>query len=248
MSLPPFTVPSRSRTSQQPSSRSVTLTSAAIQQQPSTLASYSSTEATRRARKRRTAGPTQGVVPTVLSTWLDCSLSEGDLEGAIAAYHRADERGDAAAAATLGLVFLEQDDEDAAYDAYSRADERGDAAAAVNLGVLREHRGDLAGAEAAYGRADRRGSADGAFNLGALFEQRGDLASATAAYQRADQRGDAGAAIRLGMLLEREHDYAGALRAYDRAQRSDRSEIAELARSRAQALAFGLSLAEKDQA
>ena len=175
-------------------------------------------------------------------------LEEGDLEGAIAAYHRADERGDAAAAATLGLVFLEQDDEDAAYDAYSRADERGDAAAAVNLGVLREHRGDLAGAEAAYGRADRRGSADGAFNLGALFEQRGDLASATAAYQRADQRGDAGAAIRLGMLLEREHDYAGALRAYDRAQRSDRSEIAELARSRAQALAFGLSLAEKDQA
>jgi LPXTG-motif cell wall-anchored protein len=172
-------------------------------------------------------------------------LELGDLEGAIAAYHRADERGDASAAATLGLVFLEQGDEDSARDAYSRADERGDAGAAVNLGVLCERRHDLAGAEAAYRRADSRGNADGAFNLGALFEQRGDLANAAAAYQRADQRGDAGAAAKLGMLLERQHDYAAALEAYARAQRSDRPEIAELASSRAQALAFGMSMAER---
>jgi len=174
-------------------------------------------------------------------------LEQGDVEAAMAAYHRADERGDAAAAAILALVFLEQGDEAAALDAYSRADERGDAGAAVNRGVLLERRGDAAGAEAAYRRADARGSADGAFNLGALFEQRGDLAGAAAAYQRADERGDAGASARLGMLLERQHDYRGALQAYARAQRSDRPEIAELARSRAEALAFGLSVAEKGQ-
>jgi peptidoglycan hydrolase-like protein with peptidoglycan-binding domain/Flp pilus assembly protein TadD len=174
-------------------------------------------------------------------------FERGDSDGALAAFRRADNRGDAAAAAMLGLALLELGDEDAAYDAYRRADQRGDPGAAVNLGVLLERRGDSAGAEAAYRRADTRGSADGAFNLGALLEQRGDLANAAAAYQRADQRGDAGAAARLGMLLERQYDYAGALSAYDRAQRSDRSEVAELARSRAQALAFGLSVAEKGQ-
>jgi len=169
----------------------------------------------------------------------------GDLEGAIAAYRRADERGDASAAATLGLVFLEHGDEAAAHDAYSRADERGDAGAAVNLGLLRERAGDVAGAEAAYRRADARGSAHGAFNLGALFEDHGDVANAADAYHRADQRGDAGAAAKLGMLLERQHDYPGALEAYARAQRSDQPEIVELARSRAQALAVGLSVAER---
>ena len=174
-------------------------------------------------------------------------LERGDVEGAMHAYHRADERGDAAAAVTLGLMFLERGDEDAAQDAYSRADERGDAGAAVNVGVLCERRGDLAGAEAAYQRADARGSADGAFNLGALFEQRGDLANAADAYRRADERGDAGAAARLGMLLERQHDYSGALEAYARAGTSDQREIAELARSRAQALAFGLSLSDEGQ-
>ena len=117
----------------------------------------------------------------------------------------------------------------------------------MNLGVLRERRDDQVGAEAAYRRADTRGSADGAFNLGALFEQRGDLAGAAAAYQRADQRGDAGAAVRLGMLLERQRDYPGALEAYARAEASDRREIAELARSRSQALSFGLSLADEGQ-
>ena len=174
-------------------------------------------------------------------------FEHGDVEGAIAAYHRADERGDVSAAATLGLVFLEQGDEDAAHEAYSRADERGDAGAAVNVGVLRERVGDLAGAEAAYRRADARGSAHGAFNLGALFEDHGDLANAAEAYRRADQRGDAEAAAKLGMLLERQHDYRGALDAYARAQRSDQPEIAELARSRAQALAVGLSVAEGGQ-
>jgi peptidoglycan hydrolase-like protein with peptidoglycan-binding domain len=130
-------------------------------------------------------------------------------------------------------------------DAFARADERGDATAAANLGVLLERRGDLVGAEAAYRRADERGDAGGAFNLGAMLEQRGDLANAAAAYDRAGRRGDAEGSAKLGMLLERQHDYRGALQAYRQAQRSDRPEVAELAQSRADALAFGLSLAEK---
>lgn len=174
-------------------------------------------------------------------------FERGDVEAAIDAYYRADARGDATAAATPGLLFLEQGDEDAARDSYGRADARGDAGAAVNLGVLCERRGDLAGAEAAYRRADGRGSPDGAFNLGALFEHRGELANAAAAYYRAEERGDREAAARLGMVLERQHDYRGALHAYERAQRSDRPEIAELARSRAHALALGLSVAERAQ-
>jgi Flp pilus assembly protein TadD len=172
-------------------------------------------------------------------------LERGDVEGAVAAYQRADARGDAPAAATLGLMFSDRGDERAALDAYGRADKRGDAGATVNLGVLLERRGDVAGAEAAYRRADARGSADGAFNLGALLEGRGDPANAAAAYGRADERGDAGAAVNLGMLLERQHDYRGALAAFERAQRSDRPDITELARSRAQGLALGLSVAEE---
>ena len=172
-------------------------------------------------------------------------LERGDADAGMAALHRADLRGDAAAAATLGLLLVEKGDEAGACDAYSRADERGDAGAAVNLGVLLERRGDLAGAEAAYRRADARGSADGAYNLGGLYSEHGDPASAADAYERADQRGDPKAAARLGMLLERHGDYHSALEAYQRAQRSRDPEIAELARSRAQALAFGLSVAEK---
>ena len=172
-------------------------------------------------------------------------LERGEVEAAMAAYRRADERGDSMAAATLGLLLLEQGDEVAALDAYARGDERGDAGSAVNLGVLRERRGDLVGAEAAYRRADARGSADGAFNLGALLEERGDLTDAIAAYHRADERGDTTAALHAGMLLERCGHLRDALAAYQRAQRSDQPRIAEVARSREEALALGISLAGK---
>jgi peptidoglycan hydrolase-like protein with peptidoglycan-binding domain/TPR repeat protein len=172
-------------------------------------------------------------------------LERGDVEAAMAAYHRADERGDAMAAATLGLLLLEQGDEVAALDAYARADERGDVGSAVNLGVLCERRGDLVGAEAAYRRADARGSADGAFNLGALLEERGDLTDAIAAYHRADERGDTTAALHAGLLLERRGHLRDALAAFQRAQRSDQPRIAEVARSREEALALGISLAGK---
>jgi hypothetical protein len=62
------------------------------------------------------------------------------------------------------------------------------------------------------------------------------------AYERADARGERAAALNLGILLERRADYHRALAAYQRAEHSDQSDVAEVARSRAQALALGLSL------
>lgn len=174
-------------------------------------------------------------------------VERGDVQGAINAYRRADLRGDATAASNLARLLASRGDGAGAEDAFSRAEQRGDASAAANLGVLLERRGDLRGAEAAYRRADAREDADGARNLGEMLERRGDLDGAAAAYGRADQRGDPTAAAKLGMLLERQHDYSRALQAYARAERSDQREVAELARSRAQALTFGLSLAEKGQ-
>ena len=169
-------------------------------------------------------------------------LERGDTDEAIDAYRRADARGDTRAAATVGLLLFERGDEDAAEAALARAGERGDAGSMVNLGVLLERRGDAAGAEAAYRKADAQGSADGAFNLGALLEQRRDLVNALVAYERADARGNRAAALNLGILLERRADYHRALAAYQRAEHSDQSDVAEVARSRAQAMALGLSL------
>ena len=56
------------------------------------------------------------------------------MEGAEAAYRRADERGDAFGAVSLGLVLEERGDVEGAEAAYRRADERGDATGAFNLG------------------------------------------------------------------------------------------------------------------
>jgi peptidoglycan hydrolase-like protein with peptidoglycan-binding domain len=157
---------------------------------------------------------------------------------AVAASRGVDSAGESYASEQFG-------DSAAAELAFRRAEQHGDPTAASNLGVVLEYRGDLAGAEAAYRRADERGSADGAFNLAGLLLERGDLEGAMAAYHRADERGDAVAAAKLGMMLERQHDYPAALEAYARAQRSDRPEVAELARLRANALALGLSVAGK---
>jgi peptidoglycan hydrolase-like protein with peptidoglycan-binding domain len=169
----------------------------------------------------------------------------GDLQGAMWAYRRADIRGDGTAASNLARLLASHGDPDAAEDAFARAEDRGDPSAAASLGVLLEHRGDVQAAEAAYRRADTRGDPDGAHNLGELLEKHGDLDAAAAAYTRADRRGHHAAAAKLGMLLERQHDYPAALQAYTRAQTSNQKDVAELAKSRAQALAFGLSLAEK---
>lgn len=110
--------------------------------------------------------------------------------GALAAYRRADARGDARASFNLGCLLAERGDTTGAIEAFRRADERGDAAGSSNLGVLMEQEGDFEAAGAAYRRADRRGYAHGSFNLGLLLERQGDLAGAQEAYRRAARRRD----------------------------------------------------------
>ena len=80
----------------------------------------------------------------------------GDLERAEDAFRRADERGHAAAANSLGILLKERGDLEGAEDAFRRADERGDAAATNNLGVILKERGDLERAENAFRRAEER--------------------------------------------------------------------------------------------
>jgi ABC-2 type transport system permease protein len=139
------------------------------------------------------------------------------LEGAEAAYRRADERGSAEGAFNLGVLLEDRGELEGAEAAYRRADERGSAEGASNLGVLLEDRGELEGAEAAYRRADERGDGGGASNLGVLLEERGELEGAEAAYRRADERGSAEGAFNLGDLLEQRGDLQGAEAAYRRA-------------------------------
>jgi hypothetical protein len=128
-------------------------------------------------------------------------MSGTDLAGALAAYRRADERGDANGSFNLGCLLAERGDTTGAVAALRRADERGDAAGASNLGVLMEQQGDFDAAHAAYRRADERGYAHGSFNLGLLLERRGDLAGAEEAYRRAARRGDAEVARRARAAL-----------------------------------------------
>jgi TPR repeat protein len=138
-------------------------------------------------------------------------------DDALAAYRRADERGDAVGTFNLGGLLLERGDQAAALSAYRRADKRGHPAAASNVGVLLEQAGDADGAVAAYRRADERGDATGAFNLAGLMLDRGDLPGAVAAYRRAESRGDLAAASNLGVVLQQHGDVDGAVAAYRRA-------------------------------
>jgi peptidoglycan hydrolase-like protein with peptidoglycan-binding domain len=167
---------------------------------------------------------------------------QGDLAGAEAAYREADAGGSAVGAFNLAGLLLDRGEVEEAMAVYRRADGRGDPMAAATLGMLLSKKGDTAAAEAAYRRADERGSADGAFNLGELLRERGDLTNAIAAYRRADERGDRMAALKVGMLLERIGSLREALDAYQRARQCDRPEVA---RSREEALALGISLAGK---
>jgi peptidoglycan hydrolase-like protein with peptidoglycan-binding domain len=112
----------------------------------------------------------------------------GDVNGAVAAYRRADERGDAAAAFHLAALLGQRGARAEAEAAYRRADQRGHGGAASNLGVMLEEQGAAAEAGAAYRRADTRGDAAAAFNLGALLEERGALPEAHDAYRRAEGR------------------------------------------------------------
>jgi Flp pilus assembly protein TadD len=66
----------------------------------------------------------------------------GELEGAEAAWQRADDR-DAHAANNLGVLLQQRGDLEGAEAAYRRGDDRGNADAAYNLGVLRQQSGDV---------------------------------------------------------------------------------------------------------
>jgi TPR repeat protein len=122
--------------------------------------------------------------------------------GAVAAYRRADKRGDADGAFHVGLLLQRRGDLAEAEEAYRRADERGHADGANLLGVVLAKRGDPEGAEAAYRRADERGSRWGAFNVAVLLFRRRRIADARAALDRADD-GTAEGAFRLGQLLRK---------------------------------------------
>jgi tetratricopeptide (TPR) repeat protein len=141
----------------------------------------------------------------------------GDLQGAEAAFLRADESGLAYGAVNLGFLLGERGDVDGAEAAFRRADEDGDPNGAFNLGILLRERGDVDGAEAAFCRADERGDPIGACDYGALLGQRGDVRGAEAAFRRAEERGNPRGAFNLGVLLEERGDMRGAETAYRRA-------------------------------
>ncbi len=92
-----------------------------------------------------------------------------DLDGAEAAYRRADAAGGMRGAYNLGQLLRHRGELGEAENAYRRADERGSAEGAVNHGALLERRGEGAAAEAAYRRARERGSDTGERNLGRLL-------------------------------------------------------------------------------
>ncbi len=92
----------------------------------------------------------------------------GDLEGAEAAYRRADEQGHGTAAAYAGVFSEAHGDLAGAHDAYARADERGDGFGAFRRGLLLSHVGDWDGAREAWERADERGRREPPFDPVAL--------------------------------------------------------------------------------
>jgi TPR repeat protein len=154
----------------------------------------------------------------------------GDVEGAKAAYERAEQRRDPDAAFNLGVLLYEADDLDGAEAAWRRSAGRGHVRAAANLLFLsryrrRPERGVPVRSETpaleefealSYRRADESGAPSGAFNLGVLLHQRGDTAAAAAAYERAERRGDPDAAFNLGVLLYEAGDLDGAEAAWRR--------------------------------
>ena len=73
----------------------------------------------------------------------------------MAAYRRAEERGDGDAAFNLGVLLYEAGDLDGAETAWRRCVERRHARAAANLGYLLQRRGDLEGALLAHADAER---------------------------------------------------------------------------------------------
>jgi tetratricopeptide (TPR) repeat protein len=137
-------------------------------------------------------GPSDGVDEAVDALALGALLAkDGDVDGAMAVYYQAAQRGDPASAFSLGALLEAQGETESAMAAYRRAGAGGELRASVNLGILLAEHGDLSGALAAFDSADQRGDAAAAFNLGLLLEEHGDTSAAAGAYRRAQERGSA---------------------------------------------------------
>jgi tetratricopeptide (TPR) repeat protein len=159
--------------------------------------------------------------------------SQGDAEGAKAAYQRAIDSGhrDAApmAAFDLGILLQAQGDAAGAQAAYHLAIDSGHAdqapLAGFSLGLLLEGQADVAGATAAYQYVIRSGHPQAApmamFNLGNVRRGEGDPEGAKAAYRQAIGTGDPDAVpmamFNLGLLLQHEGDLDGAEAIYRQA-------------------------------
>jgi virulence factor Mce-like protein len=96
-------------------------------------------------------------------------VRQGDLDGAEAAFRRADEAGHPGAAGCLGLFAESRGDSAAAADAYRRADGRGDRLGAMRLGLLLAHDDDWEGAREAWARAEERPRSEPGERLEALL-------------------------------------------------------------------------------
>ncbi len=145
---------------------------------------------------------------------LGASLARrGDLEGAIAAWRRADERGSPEAAYELGMLLEQRGDLEGASAAWRRGHER--ASAWVDTDARLIGRGDARGHPPQPpwrqgSRGDESGSAEAAYQLGRLLEWRGDDEGAEDAWRHGAKLGHAEAAFRLGRLLELQGDVKGA--------------------------------------
>jgi hypothetical protein len=151
----------------------------------------------------------------------------------MAAYGRAEKRGDRDAAFNLGVLLYETGDLSGAEAAWQRGVKRGDMRAAANLVFLAPRRHP----EGEPNGVVHAGGARGAFNLGVVLHQQGDLTGAKEAYRRAEQWGDPDAAFNLGVLLYEAGDLDGAeatwRRSVHRGNPRARENLKFLARRRA---------------
>jgi eukaryotic-like serine/threonine-protein kinase len=155
--------------------------------------------------------------------------AQGDLKGAVAAYHEALERSPefAAAHTNLGNALFDQKDVKGAIARHRLALQYAPrlAAAHYNLGLALHAQGDLKGAIAAYGKALAEEPRDAAahYNLGNALREQKNLKGATAAYQKAIEYRPTftDAHNNLGLALHAQEDVKGAIAAWRKALKCD---------------------------
>ncbi len=130
-----------------------------------------------------------------VACWL---AQQGDLDGALAANRRADERGSAMGAFALGCQLRDAGDTAGALAAWGRGAERGNEQAALNLAIVLWTQGDLEGAERVLRHADELGGAEAAYELGRLYASQDRRAEGEAAFGRAQTRGS----VNVGRLID----------------------------------------------